>query len=70
MQGPWEVVFHSTVSPDNYTVLEANLTQAGTHVFAGRRARWYTRVRAWHREPFCLRCRILVDSAIATAATK
>jgi hypothetical protein len=35
MQGPWEIVFHSAVSPNNYTVLEANLTQAGTHLFAG-----------------------------------
>ena len=35
MQGKWEIVFHSAVSPANYTVLEANLTQAGTHVFAG-----------------------------------
>jgi hypothetical protein len=35
MQGPWEIVFQSTVSPNKFTVLEANLTQAGTHVFAG-----------------------------------
>jgi hypothetical protein len=35
MQGQWEILFTSTVSPTNYTVLEANLTQAGTHVFAG-----------------------------------
>lgn len=35
MQGQWEIVFHSSVSPTNYEVLEANLTQTGTHVFAG-----------------------------------
>jgi hypothetical protein len=35
MQGAWEIVFQSTVSANKYTVLEANLTQAGTHVFAG-----------------------------------
>jgi hypothetical protein len=35
MQGSWEVVFQSSVSPNKYTVLEMNLTQAGTHVFAG-----------------------------------
>ena len=35
MQGQWEMVFHSAVSPTSYFVLEANLTQAGTHVFAG-----------------------------------
>ncbi len=35
MQGQWEIIFASTVSPNKYTVLEANLTQVGTHVFAG-----------------------------------
>jgi hypothetical protein len=35
MQGQWEIVFHSEVSPTSYSVLEANLTQTGTHVFAG-----------------------------------
>ncbi len=35
MQGQWEMVFTSTASSTKYTVLEANLTQAGTHVFAG-----------------------------------
>jgi hypothetical protein len=34
MQGAWVVWFHSDVSND-YTVLEANISQAGTHVFAG-----------------------------------
>jgi hypothetical protein len=35
MQGPWEIVFQSTDSANKYTALEVNLTQAGTHVFAG-----------------------------------
>lgn len=35
MQGTWEIVFHSDVSPSSYTVLEANLTQTDSHVFAG-----------------------------------
>lgn len=35
MQGSWEIVFQSTDTPNKYTVLEANLTQTGTHVFAG-----------------------------------
>jgi hypothetical protein len=35
MQGSWEVVFHSQVSPNVYKVFEANLLQTGTHVFAG-----------------------------------
>lgn len=35
MQGSWEIVFQSTVTQNKYTVLEANLTQTGTHVFAG-----------------------------------
>ena len=35
MQGAWEIIFHSTVSPNDYAVLETNLTQVGTHVFAG-----------------------------------
>jgi hypothetical protein len=35
MQGQWEITFTSTVSPNMYTVMEANLTQAGTNVFAG-----------------------------------
>ena len=35
MQGSWEIVFQSTDSANKFTVLEANLTQAGTHVFAG-----------------------------------
>jgi hypothetical protein len=34
MQGPWVIWFHSDVSYD-YTVLEANISQSGTHVFAG-----------------------------------
>jgi hypothetical protein len=34
MQGPWVVWFHSDVSND-YVVLEANIFQSGTHVFAG-----------------------------------
>jgi hypothetical protein len=34
MQGSWTIAFHSDLS-DNYTVLEANLSQAGTRVFAG-----------------------------------
>jgi len=34
MQGSWTISFHSDVSND-YTVLEANISQAGTHVFAG-----------------------------------
>ena len=34
MQGSWTMWFHSDVSPDGYTVLEANLSQAGTKVFA------------------------------------
>ena len=35
MQGSWTIAFHSGVSPDSYTVLEANLSQAGTQVSAG-----------------------------------
>lgn len=35
MQGSWEMDFHSEVSPNDYLVLETNLSQAGTHVFAG-----------------------------------
>jgi hypothetical protein len=35
MQGSWEIQFHSDVSPNDHIVLEANLSQAGTHVFAG-----------------------------------
>jgi len=35
MQGSWEIYFHSDVSPNDYIVLEANLSQAGTRVFAG-----------------------------------
>ena len=35
MQGQWEILFTSTASPTKYTVLEANLTQTGTNVFAG-----------------------------------
>jgi hypothetical protein len=35
MQGSWEIYFHSDVSSDDYLVLEANLSQAGTHIFAG-----------------------------------
>jgi hypothetical protein len=34
MQGSWTMSFHSDVSND-YTVLEANISQSGTHVFAG-----------------------------------
>ncbi len=33
--GAWEIIFHSDVSPNDYTVLETNLTQVGTRVFAG-----------------------------------
>ena len=32
MQGAWEVLFHPDSAPDEYTVLEANLTQSGTHL--------------------------------------
>jgi hypothetical protein len=32
MQGAWEVLFHSDFAPDEYTVLEANLTQSGTQL--------------------------------------
>lgn len=35
VQGAWEIVFHSAVSSNEYTVLETNLTQSGTRVFAG-----------------------------------
>ena len=35
MQGTWELVFQSEVSPTVFKVFEANLSQAGTHVFAG-----------------------------------
>jgi len=35
MQGSWEIYFHSNASTDDYIVLEANLSQAGSHVFAG-----------------------------------
>lgn len=35
MQGSWTISFHSEVFPDSYTVLEANLSQAGTKIFAG-----------------------------------
>jgi hypothetical protein len=35
MQGSWTIAFHSDVSANSYTVLEANLSQADTHVFAG-----------------------------------
>jgi hypothetical protein len=34
MQGSWTIAFHSDVSND-YTVLEANISQSGTHVSAG-----------------------------------
>jgi hypothetical protein len=36
MTGNWEIVFHSQDSPEHYFALEANLTQTGTHVFAGK----------------------------------
>lgn len=32
MQGPWEILFHSDASPNQFTVLEANLSQSGTHL--------------------------------------
>jgi hypothetical protein len=32
MQGSWEVLFHPDAAPDQYTVLEANLTQSGTQL--------------------------------------
>lgn len=35
VQGSWEIQLHSEVSPNDYTVLEANLSQTGTKVFAG-----------------------------------
>ena len=35
MQGSWTIWFQSTVSPNSFTVLEANLSQTGTKVFAG-----------------------------------
>jgi hypothetical protein len=35
MQGSWEIYFHSDASPNEYIVFEANLSQAGTHIFAG-----------------------------------
>ena len=35
VQGPWEFQFHSDSSSNDYTVLEVNLTQTGTKVFAG-----------------------------------
>jgi hypothetical protein len=35
MQGSWTIYFQSSVSPNSFTVLEANLSQAGTKVFAG-----------------------------------
>ena len=35
MQGSWELQFHSDSSSSNYVVLEANLTQTGTKIFAG-----------------------------------
>jgi hypothetical protein len=35
VQGSWEIQFHSAGSSNDYAVLEVNLTQAGTKVFAG-----------------------------------
>ena len=35
IQGSWELQLQSQVSSKDYTVLEANLSQAGTRVFAG-----------------------------------
>ena len=35
LQGSWELQFHSDVTSDDYTVLEVNLSQAGSKVFAG-----------------------------------
>jgi len=32
MQGPWEILFHPDSAPDQYTILEANLTQSGTQL--------------------------------------
>jgi hypothetical protein len=34
MQGSWEVLFHTDAAPDQYTVLETNLTQSGTQLSA------------------------------------
>jgi len=36
MTGNWEIIFHSQDSPEHYFALEANLTQTGMHVFAGK----------------------------------
>ncbi len=36
MSGNWEIIFHSQDSPDHFFALEANLTQTGTQVFAGK----------------------------------
>jgi hypothetical protein len=35
VQGTWQIVLHSDIAPDNYLVLEANLSQSGAHVFSG-----------------------------------
>jgi hypothetical protein len=35
MQGSWVFYFHSDSSPKDFIVLEANVSQAGTHVYAG-----------------------------------
>jgi hypothetical protein len=35
VQGSWELVFHSEISPTVYKVFEVNLSQTGTHAFAG-----------------------------------
>ncbi len=32
MQGSWEILFHADSSPTEFTVLEANLSQSGTHL--------------------------------------
>src|SRR5580765_6188379 len=35
VQGAWEIQFHSADSSNGYSVLEVNLSQTGTKVFAG-----------------------------------
>jgi hypothetical protein len=35
VQGQWHIIGHSTVSPNGYVLVETNLTQTGTDVFAG-----------------------------------
>jgi hypothetical protein len=35
LEGSWEIHFQSLVTPSNATVVEANLSQSGAHVFSG-----------------------------------